>query len=196
MCALCFSKIRSIRIKKLRLNNVVDTHNPHTSVPQYSYESMSTTRGLIPFGAYLCAQYSKGSSRDRHRVACFSALIAIWDLIYRGPTQFDDHQVSLVRASVDAFSDHYRYLNHLGLQRQCLAYHVTRKCHYVWHMADESKYINPRVGGCCLADEDYVGKISVLARGCMKCCSNKKLMRAIMVQYVQALAIRWSVTLQ
>ena len=57
---------------------------------------------------------------------------------------------------------------------------------------EDPQWLNPRVGGCCLADEDFVGRMSKLIRGVIKGRAVTKLMGAFVEQYARAVLVRWS----
>eukprot|EP00974_Lingulodinium_polyedra_P061906 5975381-Lingulodinium_polyedra.AAC.1 len=39
------------------------------------------------------------------------------------------------------------------------------KFHWLWHLGDKAQFLNPQLG-CCLIDEDFVGKIKTMAHSC------------------------------
>ena len=72
------------------------------------------------------------------------------------------------------------------------SYLIVYKHHYLVHLGEDSQWLNPRVGGCCLADEDFVGRMSKLIRGVIKGRAVTKLMGAFVEQYARAVLVRWS----
>ena len=127
-----------------------------------------------------------------HRAECLEHLVAIEECIYRGPDFFSREEVSELRAHIDACSVHFSFLERLALRRGVKAYHLTIKSHMLWHMGRDAEYMNPKLMGCCLADEDFVGRIAGMVKGLMKGRNALALPAAIMQQYARGLAVRWS----
>ena len=114
------------------------------------------------------------------------------DVIYSGPDHLSKDEHNHFMHSITSFLFHYSFLNHEARRRNVLAYHVVSKFHYLYHIGVEARFINPRVGGCCLADEDFMGKKATLTRGCLKGRNSLTLIDAIIEQYARAMCVRWA----
>ena len=58
----------------------------------------------------------------------------------------------------------------------------------LWHMGRAAEWMNPKLMGCCLADEDYVGRIAGMVKGIMQARKALDLPTAIMQQYVKGVS--------
>ena len=59
------------------------------------------------------------------------------------------------------FFGHDSWLNSWAVANERYLFHITIKFHMLWHLVEDSKYLNPRCYWC-FRGEDYVGKISDL----------------------------------
>ena len=147
---------------------------------------------MLRFGAYLCGIFNSGSQRDRHRLACINKLSAVVEVIYKGRSFLSDEEAQRLQANAKSFLEHYKWLGWEARERNVLQYHMVYKFHYMYHMCQDARYVNPKLGGCCLADEDYVGKMSSLAQGCTRGVSAIKLAETIAEKYIRAICARWA----
>ena len=180
------------QVSSISLTDFVDTSAPHRNAPQYSSGSMSKTRSLVPFGLHLSQLFHAGSDRDSHREAAFKSMLFILDTIYRGPDHLGSATVHQLQHEIDSFLAHYCWLNWNARMMKNMSYHIVYKHNYLVHFGEDSQWLNPRVGGCCLADEDFVGRMSKLIRGVIKGRAVTKLMGAFVEQYARAVLVRWS----
>ena len=150
----------------------------------------------MPFGLKLARQFqAPDSERDAHRVAAFKRMVAILDVIYGGTDHLHIDIVQQLQHDVGSFLAHYNWLGWKARLVGSKAYHITYKHHYLVHLAEDAKWINPRVGGCCLADEDFVGRMITICGSIMKGRHSTMLMKAFVEHYARALVIRWDQTM-
>ena len=187
------SKTNKNRVTRICLSDFCNANAPHLKYPSYSSGSMSKDRGLAAFGQWLCHTFGQaGSQRDAQRTAAFDALASILDVIYSGDTHLGDAAVARLQFNVDACLAHVSYFNWEARQRKRLLYNITYKFHYLWHLAQEATFINPRIGGCCYANEDMMGKLAGLARGCTTGTNSLKVAQSILDKYIRAIAVQWA----
>ena len=181
------------QVKQIRLQDfLADVRSPHQHSPNYSSGSMSKTRSLIPFGLHLARTFSSGSDRDRHRIACCARLVKICDHIYLGVDHPSPAEAARFESDIKAFLQHFSFLSWAARASDSLAYNVLYKHHYLVHIGQEGRFINPMKGGCCLADEDFVGKSATMCRGVMTGRRPLGVSRAFMHQYCRAIMVRWA----
>ena len=135
------------QVGRILLKDFVDPWAPHKDYPEYNSGSMSKNRSLVGFATHLCRCFHSGSDRDQQRLLCCENLERILHIIYTGSDFLPPHEVSRLRTSVDAYLWHQTYLRWEAEQRAALEYGITYKHHYLWHVAQEAEFINPRVGG-------------------------------------------------
>ena len=181
----------SARVRGIAIKDFVNPDRPHQEFPCYAAGSMSKAKALIPFGLHLCEEFL-GSEIAEQRREVFRNLEQITGIIYTGPDHLPEEQWEDLKDCIHRFWRHYSFLNSEARARKALNYHVVYKFHYLWHMGDEAKFINPRVGGCTFADEDFVGKMSTLTQGCLKGRAAIDVIHGVMEQYRRALVMRWS----
>ena len=69
------------------------------------------------------------------------------------------------QAKVGSFLQGYSALASLADHKGLLLWNMPSKFHWLWHLGDRARLMHPRVG-CCLLDEDFVGKVKIIAHSC------------------------------
>ena len=183
-------KVRA-QVRGINLKELCDPSKPYQDYPCYSAGSMSKTKALIPFGLHVARQFCTSEVHE-HRHAMFENLVQITEIIYRGPDHLPADMVTKLNDCIDRFLRHYSFLNWEARSRKKLSYHVVYKFHYLVHVGQEAKWINPRVGGCCMQDEDFMGRMAALCKGCLKGRAAIDTIDGVMQQYLRAMVVRWS----
>ena len=180
-------------VKQIGFNDFLpDSSAPHKFYAQYNAGSMCKTRSMMAFGSHLVNNVlTAATPRDRHRKACFSRMAKILSFIWSGPTHPSCEEAGQFERDVHAFLAHYTTCNAIGRARGAKVYNITYKHHYLAHLGQDSHYMGPKLAGSCLMDEDFMGKMSDLTRGCLKGRSEIMLPDAIMNKYIRALRIRF-----
>ena len=66
-----------------------------------------------------------------------------------------------ITSDVNALLAHYSWLAKSSVDNGVMLWAVVPKHHYMWHLAQEAKDMNPRMTWC-YANEDVVGKLAVI----------------------------------
>ena len=178
------------RINCLELKDFCVPGAPHRNYPHFNPGNMTKVRVLIPFGRLLAHQFNTGSRRDAHRQELMDNLCRIYDIILTAPDHLPDDMLHEFQDCIDAFLAHQTWLHNDGQTRGEYVYSVTIKSHYLWHIGQDAKWYNPRLGWC-YADEDFVGKIAALGRSVTRATTSVKRGKLVLAKYAMALAVRW-----
>ena len=178
------------RLNKLELKDYCNPKSPHSNYPVFNAGSMTKCRRLVPFAAQLSRDFNLGSRRDAHRQCAFEALERVYNIILTGPDHLPDQTVSNLRSTIDDFLAHQAWLNKQGLERNVFVYNCTIKSHYLWHLGEDSKWQNPRLGWT-YQDEDFVGRIAALCRSVTRSTGAVQRQRALLSKYGLAMPVRW-----
>ena len=71
------------------------------------------------------------------------------------------------RENTDKFLKGYTALARKADNDALYLWKMVPKFHWLWHLADKSRYLNPRANACML-DEDFVGKKKVVVAACVQ----------------------------
>ena len=66
----------------------------------------------------------------------------------------------------EIFLLHYNALLHLSLARNVKNFNLTTQAHYLWNIANFSRYMNPRVIWC-YEFEDFMGTLTLSGKTCV-----------------------------
>ena len=168
----------------------VDTRRPHQKPPTYSSGNFSKTRELVGFAVDIATRFNSGSDRDNQRQACCEQLFQVYQMLYSGPTMYNDVECLNFRHHVMCFLRHYTWLTWDANNRGKREWHLVQKFHYLRHMAADVVSMNP-MHGSCLADEDFVGKIASIAAASTRGTSTLRLPSKVVIQFYRGLAVRW-----
>ena len=189
---LRFYKLRRCqeRIAIFSRKSFTDPDKPHQNFPMFYPGNMTKVRVLVRFMAELCKECNRGSLRDQHRVAAAECLCDIYDFIYRS----SDHPMQCawehMQEVTEAFLAHYAWLSNHAVEQEKLLYHGAYKFHELFHIAEDAKYLSPRIS-LTLTGEDFMGKISTMAGSCAKGVGVTDMAQAVMQKYIRMLAVRW-----
>ena len=108
-----------------------------------------------------------------------------------GNLVFADEQFVTFQNAGKSFLKSYRWLAAYNKARDRKVYNVVPKFHYLYHLLQQSKYLNPRF--CwCYGDEDLVGRASSLAHSCTRGTPPTQVLSKIVQHYRVAKHIEWS----
>ena len=132
-------------------------------------------------------------TRDIARSRAFADLDMIYAMVIKGPRWWDDEYHAKFVQVIDSFLQYNVLPNNLYLEMKPprLAYNVVPKNHHLWHLGSESRFMNPRCYWV-YKNEDYMGKISSLAKGAIKGCNMFTACDKIISRYWQAVQVRWN----
>ena len=178
------------RLSRFSLDMICDPSKPHTAWPCLNTK-MAMTRSLVPVAARLAQQYSTGSRWDLHRVEAARHLERAYALMLEGGFFFTDEEHASLKASVGAFLLHYSWLSNDAGKKGLVKYNLTMKFHYLSHMADDSEFMNPRLG-TTYQDEDFVGRLAKAGKASVKANKLTQVCATVAQRYALGLAARFS----
>ena len=91
---------------------------------------------------------------------------------------------------VKRFSLHYTWLANHAMTNGRLMWNITTKFLFFWHLAAHCQYYNPREGWT-YKDEDFVGRIALVARSVARGLGPLRLGPSLLYKYRRMLFIRF-----
>ncbi len=135
--------------------------------------------------------YSDGAPLWNHRLRMIKALDKMYDVIYTSGMILSDSQFRSLEQASSIFLLEYSYLAREALAANRLQYSVVPKFHYLCHIVQAAKFLNPR-WTWCYGGEDLVGSISALAHSCTSGTSALQVQAKLMEKYRVAKHIAWA----
>ena len=170
------------RITNLAMSMILsDTDAPHKHYPHFKTKA-AETKHMTAFMVELMQQAQDGSVQAKQR---FDAAVAIHDfckLLDESGVVPTSAQATQARDAMQVFLTNYCALNAWAKSKNKMLFHLVPKFHMAWHMAQQFKFLNPRITWTFKA-EDYVGKISKLAHGCTYGTSRMNVSSSICSKY-------------
>ena len=77
----------------------------------------------------VCAMYNKNTRRDRHRLACFSSLSAVFSICKAHGYFIPPAQATEMLTQYERFLVHYKWLAQYNMEHSILNYNLTFKFH-------------------------------------------------------------------
>ena len=93
--------------------------------------------------------------------------------------------------NVQHFLLHYSWLSEQSLSQvpARFKWNIVTKFHYFWHLAKQAQDINPRMAWC-YANEDFVGKITVIGMSCRHGQAAAWRSNSLMMKYIFGITLR------
>ena len=156
----------SSQFSYLSLTSFCDPQKPRADYPLLGGKG-AEIRHLLPILRTIWAQYARVPNRFEQHV--LQVLIRLADVyVAIGYTENGLYPFHLPTAvsqkmlvDIEACLQHWSLLSRLSLERNIKLWHVVPKHHYLWHLAEEARHLNPRMSWC-YANEDFVGKLATL----------------------------------
>jgi hypothetical protein len=150
------------RLTNLKLSMVCSVKAPHASFPGF-HAKAAETKHFAPALLAVCRRVFDPASEVHDKMV--KALASVCDLA----KLFDAADMYLTTGEfnqalslAESFLDHYAWLHTWAEEHDRKLFHTgPLKFHTFWHLALNSKYLNPRVHWT-FRNEDYVGRISTL----------------------------------
>ena len=102
---------------------------------------------------------------SKHRIRAYECLVALYDVIMHAGFVLTDAESVAVRHATDEFLLHYNVLAKTAENCGIRLYGFVPKFHWLWHLAEFAKFLNPRLVWC-YPYEDFVGRIQRSASSC------------------------------
>ena len=155
----------SSKMPPLRYENIVSTTLNDWVVLHGPLVKAANTRHLCPYVMLKATEhFQTGSQWHVVLVGLISTLCEMYDCMYSAGTFLSDAQHEGFSDAVLRFGHFLGHARALAHSRNLLLFQLTPKMHYVQHMPDEAKIINP-VKTQCYLSESNIGKVTQVWRG-------------------------------
>ena len=104
----------------------------------------------------ICADLHDGSDRDEHRARCFASLTSVYTIFQSADVVLTDAESKSALEHYNTFLLHYNWLLKRSLSQGVRRYGVYYKFHNMWHIVDQSKWLNP-IYTWCYDFESFMG---------------------------------------
>ena len=148
------------------------------------------TRSLLFILRDICRQWADGSDWHEHRQRCLDCLCGMYS-VFMSATMFLTREESRDALSLyDTFLVHYNWLLKRSLTKGQRRYGVYFKFHHLWHIAHQSRWLNPS-HTWCYEFEDFMAQVVAAGRACvagssMEIIGNKVLQPFLLVLQIEA----------
>jgi len=180
------------RLTNLKLTMICKNQRKPCAQRPHLHAKDSETKHLAPAVLAVCkALLDRDSEVDRHIVCALENICQLVDVfdsadMFLTPAEYD---VALTKAR--CFFDAYAWLNRWANDNDKLHFHIVLKFHTFWHLVRNSKFLNPRC--CwCFNDEDFVGRISTLAKSCISGVRSTRLASKLASKYRVLMQLRFT----
>lgn len=170
---------------------VTNVRSPHGDWAFLQAGSMSKARCLVPFALELATRFNSGSDRDQHREGLFRALFEMYRVMYEEPDHLSTKMSDQFREACYACQVHHKWLSVDSQRRNEFCWHWISKTHDIWHIGEDSQWLNPRLLWT-YKGEDFVGRISYIAKSCTKATIAARVSNKIMDKYIRGICVRWA----
>lgn len=123
----------------------------------------AATRALVPVVRQLCTELCSGTMVSVQRVLALEAMETYYTVMERNGFVLPPSESAQLLEAVERLLLHYNYLTQQALSQGHLLYNLVVKHHFLWHVADQSKWLNPR-SSWAYSYENFIGKIGTCAR--------------------------------
>jgi hypothetical protein len=179
----------------------------HTTYPVLKAKA-AESRHLVPALCHVVAGLAKNNDHDGHMVAVLKSLLEFYMILEEPGPYLSVEQVGMLKATTDRVLWHYTWLAQWALGRglkrpvakpwvmmMLLAcphrWNIVPKFHYMWHIADMAKFMNPRWAWTYM-DEDFVGKMAVVGEACSNGTHAVAISRTMLQKYRAGMYLRMS----
>jgi hypothetical protein len=180
------SPISSLELKHF----VADTSRPHKDYPQLHHLKAGEVRSLIAAGVALAREYNDGSPKWKHILRLMTAQSNMYNILYMSGIVMTAEQYNIFQQSIKMFLLSYTWLGRQSVQESTLRWSMIPKHHYLGHIMQTSRFLNPRFTWC-YGGEDLVGKISCLAHSCVAGTSSVDVQSKVLAKYRLAKHVSW-----
>ena len=180
------SQLSSLDLK----NFVSDTKAPHTAFPEMQKLKAAEIRALVPAVKLLADKYGNGSVSWKHKQQMMEALDLMYQTIYAAGLFLSSDEWRTLDTSATRFLLEYSFLSNEAVAAGKLRFSVVPKFHYLCHIVQQSKYLNPKFTWC-YGGEDLVGAASALAHSCTTGTAGWSIQAKMLLKYKVAKHMEW-----
>lgn len=179
------------QVTSFELKNFCQLKGMSTNYPMLHFLKAAEIRGMVPEITRLCREHLTDSRPHKHMLSMIAALEQVYDVIHDGGIILNEAEYKKLKTSMDRFLVEYVYLSNEAYKANAWRFNVVPKFHYAYHLAQMSKYLNPRFAWC-YGGEDLVGKASVLAHSCSSGTPCFNVPAKMLRRYRFAIHLRWT----
>jgi len=158
----------STQFSSLNLESFIDPSRPRLQYPSLKGKG-AELKDLLGAIADSWRHYKREGNRgDDLVLECLQHLMSIQEIVDDGAKDLflDKAESNRLIDHARSFLQKYSHLAKAAFDENDCLWSVIPKCHFMWHWADQSKYISPRRAACFI-DEDFVGKIKTVVKSVM-----------------------------
>ena len=178
------------RLTNLRLSMFMDEAKHWKSEPVLKIKG-SEAKPLLPCLTTYSKEINKGSDHDERLVAAFESIFNFVKLIDESGDFLTTGEADLALELCLAFLDHSEGLEEWALQADRLEYHRVPKYHMLLHLAEQARYLNPKLQWC-FKSEDFVGKMATLGHSVSMSVASHRLSMKLCAKYRVFLHLRFT----
>ena len=141
--------------------------SPHMDYPVLtSRVKAAETRHLVPIMSTIWANVCDRSGHDAHVLAVLQHLERFYNILDTPGYCMPAADQTSFEQSVAKILRHYRALCLAAVADGVNRWHEVPKFHYLWHIAQQSRVVNPR-WSWCYPDEDFMRVVKLIGQKCM-----------------------------
>ena len=176
------------RLTNLKLSMFLDPKKPHADYPFFGVKA-GECKHFLPAIYWVMQQSDDGSELHKHILAAMKAVLLIVLVIDQSSWVLTPKEHRTVMAEAAALFDPYQSLHEWAEETGRWLFNIVPKFHTFAHLCLNSQWLSPRVFWC-FRSEDYVGKISKLAKSSSFGVRSTKLSVKIAAKYRVLLHLR------
>ena len=134
------------------------------SCPTLSAKAAESRHLLKPM-LNVFRKYMATTLLSKHRIRAYECLVALYDTIMHASFVLTDAESDAVRHATDECLLHYNVLAKTAERSSIRLYGFVPKHHWLWHLAEFAKFLNPRLVWC-YPYEDFVERVQRSASSC------------------------------
>ena len=139
----------------------------------------------------ILVRHGTSSDHRKHRLRACETLCGFYKTVKDAGMFMTEAEATFARKQVEQHLLHYNWLLKNAINRGVLLYPLVTKHHMVWHLADASRFLNPRVFWC-YEFEDFIGDVVVSARSCLAGTQMRHIGAKILESYLLVLQVTLS----
>ena len=173
------------QFSSLSLSSFTNPQKPRGHYPKLKGKG-AEVKGLVGPLCQIWHTCMEGGREDHARIGrCLQYLYNIQNTIdeYASELFFPKEVVGGFRAEIDALLSDYCALAAQADADGDLLWNLAPKWHWFWHLGHRAQYAHPR-RGACLIDEDFVGKIKVVAQAALAGTQLHNVVLKVMEKYI------------
>ena len=153
--------------------NRISSLNPSMFAPKSNVNKFASFNGkaaeshaLIAPLAEVCRSISDGSEYDQIRLRALDSLETVFRTFRNASMFLTETEYQIAKNALDEHFVYYGYLASKSLEGNRMHYQVITKTHYLWHIVDHSRFLNPRFLWA-FDFEDFMGQMVMAAKACL-----------------------------